>query len=316
MIPRSKVAVLAVTVCIATMGLGLVLFEEDPTAPTLKISPGTLNMDSRGNYMLFAVEGLGDTPETFLTVGIDFGWDLLGTSAPMASFENVTLCPNASSPEDVPICMLEKAYPDEATKFKVSRQLVRGLIYEACDKGGCHPLNQGERKTVNVTMWGEADPGQFFEVNDQLEVKGACLPCLVTVTLESITYVSGDLGNDWRVESWVRPIHPDGGYHKSYIPSKKGTIAIEPGETETIDRIIFTGIIGNKGEWISFSVTHIVNEVDALIDSNDYGTASAAFYGTCPFETTQTMDITVREDGDPDGETATIQITIKVVADP
>ncbi|UCD92383.1 MAG: hypothetical protein JSV43_00150 [Methanobacteriota archaeon] len=297
-------------VSLVAAGLGLVLLNEEPEEPSLKISPSTLNLGSEGNTVLFSLRGLGPTPDIFQGVGLDFGWDLLGPSAPMASFDEVGLC---AEDKDTTICMLEKEEPDEATKFKVSRELVSSLAQEACDMGGCHPLDNG-KSSVNVTMWGEIEPGVFFELNDMLEVIPVCPDCRVTVTLKSITYTGDDVGDDWLIRTRVAKGKSSGGT-KTWLPGDKSSMELNHSETTNINTVVFDGVIGKKGDLVWIRIYAKAWEFDPLDDdeSSDEWEFSVEH---CPYTEEVKITLLVTDYDIFGGYLGKLELTFEVVADP
>ena len=285
---------------------------QNPSEGLLKITPRTLNLGSNGNSMLFTVKGLGPTPEVFKLVGFDLGWDLLGPSAPMAGFENVGLC-NGGLDDDMSICIQERNETEDQTKFKVSRELVQQLADQACEMGGCHDLDEGRKASVNVTFWGEIEPGRFFEVGDMLEVVPQCAPCKVTVTLVSVKYTGDDIGDDWRFETGTQT---SAKHNKTkWVPGKKDTMDIDNGDTADINEVIFEGVVGKKGEYIFVIVSLTAYEIDPVFDD-----ISVMFLestnGYCPFEETLTNTIKIWDNSVIGVLEAELEVTIKVVADP
>jgi hypothetical protein len=315
----SKILTVAVATSVVFGIGGLLALTQRGTAPlegigepSLKISPRTLNLGSNGNSVLFTVEGLGPTPDVFELVGLDLGWDLLGPSAPMASFEDVGLC-DGGLDENTSICIQDGNETEDETKFKVNRELVQQLAEQACEMGGCHDLDEGRKDLVNVTFWGEIEPGRFFEVGDMLEVVPQCAPCKVTVTLVSVKYTGDDIGDDWR---FMTETHTSANHNKTaWVPGKKDTMDIDNGDTADINAEIFSGVVGKKGDRIYVMVVLNAFEIDPISDDKSVTFIETA-RGICPFEQTLTDTIEIFDSDIFGVYEAELEVTVKVVADP
>jgi hypothetical protein len=312
-----KILTVAVVTSVV-LGIGGLLALTQPDAapladePSLIITPSTLNLGSNGNSMLFTVKGLGPTPDVFKLVGLDLGWDLLGPSAPMASFEDVGLC-DGGLDDNTSICIQERNETEDETKFKVSRELVQQLAEQACEMGGCHDLGDGRKDSVNVTFWGEIEPGRFFEVGDMLEVVPQCAPCKVTVTLVSVKYTGDDIGDDWRFRTRTKTSANHN--QTKWVPGKKDTMDIDNGDTAEINEEIFSGVVGKKGDYVIITVILHAFEIDPVFDDQSSMFLESAS-GWCPFEKTLTDTIKIWDNSVTGILEAELEVTIKVVADP